>query len=68
LLVRLIILAIIWTEFAGRFGWLPYAASWHALLATMLIAAAPFTYLSHAPLAPLAIWGAVQRRRRHAFA
>lgn len=63
LLVRLIILAIIAMEFAGRFAWLPGVAYAHAFLGLTLIGLVPFTYLRHIPLAPLAVWQAVRRRR-----
>jgi hypothetical protein len=68
LAVRLVILAIIGTEFAGQFGLVPGVALYHALLALLIIGVAPFTYLAHIPLAPLVVRSAVQRRRRHEIA
>jgi hypothetical protein len=68
LLVRLLIFSIIAMEFAGRFGWIPGIAYYHALFGMTLIALLPFTYLAHIPLASLAVWLAVQRRHRNAVA
>jgi hypothetical protein len=63
LLVRLLILSIIALEFAGRFDSFRQAAVYHTVVAFTLIALIPVTYLTHIPLAPLALWQAVSRRR-----
>jgi hypothetical protein len=68
LLVRLLILSIILAEFIGRLGWMPNIAYYHALLALILVAAIPYTYLRHIPLSPLVAWLAIWRQRRNAIA
>jgi len=66
--VRLLILSIILTEFIGRTGWIPDIAYYHAVLALILVAALPYTYLSHILLIPLVAWSAIRRHRRNAIA
>ena len=68
LMVRIIILSIILSEFIGRLGWIPTIAFYHSILALSLIAILPFTYLVHIPLAPLVLWLGFHRQRHNAIA
>jgi hypothetical protein len=68
LLVRIIILGIITLEFIGRFDGCKPAAAFHTVVAFTLIALVPVTYLTHIPLAPVALWQALSRRRMNRVA
>lgn len=68
LVIRIIILSIIITEFLGRFESISYIAYFHAFLGFSLIAVFPFTYLVHVPFIPFIECFAFIRRRRNAIA
>jgi hypothetical protein len=59
--IRLVVFAIIQTEWLGRTGLVPGAVYLHTVLGLTLLLLLPYTYLAHAALAPLAITGAWRR-------